>query len=293
MILVFLRGSFTFGSIKHPCCSWLLRLFLLSWVWTCLLICLSRCGINYCKTATELTFGQPSFVSLATNILTGIHGMCLLTVILWFIYQLKYDSIWVRWITTAMMWILMSPLRIMWRAMVWIWKVVSWPYVKYRQHLLHLQRNISWYLHSLYLRPRPSWLCALRAFGIDNRVASLNYHMIGTRDWPDPYLLSRTIRFIAYPIKKCCLATKKAFSDLCCFIWFHLCVCSCARRTESDIESGGRERREKAEGPEENPMESPVEKAKDEFRISLRNNFSNANRVDSIMHSIQIWGEGE
>lgn len=40
-------------------------------------------------------------------------------------------------------------------------------------------------------------------------------------------------------------------------------------------------------------MESPVEKAKDEFRISLRSNFSNANRVDSIMHSIQIWGEGE
>lgn len=117
--------------------------------------------------------------------------------------------------------------------------------------------------------------------------------MNGTRDWPDPYLLSRIIRFIAFPIKKCYLATKKAFSDLCCFIRVHLCVCSCARKTEGDIESGGRERREKAEGPEETPAESPAEKAKDDFRRSLQNSFSNANRVGSIMDSIQTWGEGE
>ena len=40
---------------------------------------------------------QVLFVSLSTNILTGIHSLCLLFVTTWFIYQLKRESEWVKW----------------------------------------------------------------------------------------------------------------------------------------------------------------------------------------------------
>lgn len=131
-------------------------------------------------TPAELTFGQPHFVCLATNILTGLHGMCLLVVMLWFVYQLKHDSVWAVWIRAVLKSIMTIADRIfvkgtrrIRKGMEWIWtgikigtnwvrtrprciwNTLKWPYDKYKRNL-HLQRNIFWYIDTLYYHARSS-----------------------------------------------------------------------------------------------------------------------------------------
>ena len=64
---------------------------------------------------------QVRYVSLSTNVITGMHAVCLLAVALWFIYQLKHDTAWAKWFRTE---ILESE----------------------RPGSLHLRRNIYWYV---------------------------------------------------------------------------------------------------------------------------------------------------
>lgn len=74
----------------------------------------------------ELMFGQPHFVSLATSILTGLHGMCILAATLWFVYQLKHDSVWAGWIRTGVKWFLSIADWIILRSMEWNIKGMKW-----------------------------------------------------------------------------------------------------------------------------------------------------------------------
>lgn len=64
-------------------------------------ICLYRYVLCLFKPGHDLTTIQPHYVSHATSILTGLHGACLLVVTVWFIYQLKYDSVLAGWIRIA------------------------------------------------------------------------------------------------------------------------------------------------------------------------------------------------
>lgn len=110
----------------------------------------------------KLTFRKPRYVSFATNILSGLHGMYLLVVVLWFIYQLKHESVWVMWIRKVLQWI--EDLRV-WK---WIGKTRKWikdllvsslmwirhPQREYRENKLYLHRNIFWYFTLLELTPR-------------------------------------------------------------------------------------------------------------------------------------------
>lgn len=107
----------------------------------------------------NLTSGQPHFVSLATNMFTGLHGICLLAVTLWFICQLKHDSAWARWIMAAMKpitissdWIIMKVTKWIRTSMKWLKMGAKWIRTRPRwiwMNKLHLQRNIFWYYHSL------------------------------------------------------------------------------------------------------------------------------------------------
>lgn len=307
-------------------------------------------------------FGQPHFVSLATSILTGLHGMCILAATLWFVYQLKHDSVWAGWIRTGVKWFLSIADWIILRSMewnikgmkwmkwiikgmkstrayvtrrwfrrgnlskeiriaargiatgiifciaigiiwimsipIWIWKMVKLSYNNYKQNL-HLQRNIFWYFHSFYHWKR-GWLCVWRAFGVDNRVARLNCVImilsddliLGDRAQREPCLLSKLIRYFAYPIKKCWLSAKSGLSSFGCSIRKRICAAPHTRSTESDIELGGMDGadgRKDFEAPEGSFPESPVEKAKKEFRMSLQKMFSDADMVKEIMKDVKLW----
>lgn len=113
------------------------------------------------------TIIQPRYVSRVTTILTGLHGICLLTVTTWFIYQLKRKTFWAEWVMTIVMpitriasWVIMSGIMCIRTCIAWtrtevermttitILKLVRRPYQKYKENL-HLQRNIFWYFHLL------------------------------------------------------------------------------------------------------------------------------------------------
>lgn len=128
-----------------------------------------------------------------------------------------------------------------------------------------------------------------RAFGIDNRVALLNVRVDWKRDWPEPYLLSKLIRCISYPLKRCWLVTKKTLSDLGYWVRSHVCVSSHTVNAEGAAESGERSRRDTAEVVEEDHSPGPAEKSKNEFRRSLQKVFSNKERVDRIMELVGTW----
>lgn len=122
-----------------------------------------------------------------------------------------------------------------------------------------------------------------RAFAIDNHVANLNAEINQVHDWPEPYLLSKLIRRIAYPIKRCWLVTKKALTNLCRTDRTHICVSYLTSCAEGDIEMGESFRQEEAESHEELSSQSP---AKDEFRKSLQSIFTKSDCVDRIMSRI-------
>lgn len=172
----------------------------------------------------------------------------------------------------------------------WIWKMGKRPYEKYKQNL-HLQRNIYWYL-IFSGNAKMELTFQYRAFGIDNRVARLNYDIGRDCEWPNPYLLSGIIRRIAYPIKGFLTLIKKALVYLGRYIREQICVSSHTGNTEGDVESGEGVRREEAEAPEASSSESPAEKAMVEFRGSLQKSFSDAERVKTIMNWVRAWGDG-
>lgn len=83
--------------------------------------------------------------------------------------------------------------------------------------------------------------------------------------------------------------TKKAFTNIGYYIWKQVCARSCIEHPEGDVELGEWEGPKAIEGT---LSETPVEKAKNEFRVSLQKIFSEAIWVDEIMWGIKIWEDG-
>lgn len=71
-----------------------------------------------------------------------------------------------------------------------------------------------------------------------------------------------------------------------------ICVFSRADHVEADVETGGRGKQEELEVQEEYLPESPLDKAKNEFCISLQKMFSDTARVEQIMGDIALWEYG-
>lgn len=71
-------------------------------------------------TYTNHDMKQPRYVSLSTNILTGLLGSCILVVTSWFVYRLEYESKRVQRLRTFFTW----------------------------AYLYHLRRNFHWYVRS-------------------------------------------------------------------------------------------------------------------------------------------------
>lgn len=160
-------------------------------------------------------------------------------------------------------------------------------------------------------------IISTRAFGLDNHVARVNHDVVlnwdydcnnwttiqpssavfvdldqGWKfDWPEPYLLSKLIRHVVYPIKKGYIATKTALYCLGPAIRNHVCVFSRPYHTEGQVESRKREGQEDTEVSENTPKTS-AEKAKDEFRIFLLTVFSEVNMVNGIMSYVDEWESG-
>lgn len=78
---------------------------------------------------------QPYYVALATSILTGLHSACLLIVTVWFIYRLKYTSVWAQWIRDLIRWFTYLPEKL---TFPYRW-LIGRPYV------MHIRRNVYWY----------------------------------------------------------------------------------------------------------------------------------------------------
>lgn len=306
------RGCFFRHRSKHVC------IFIASGAACCIL------GLKL-----KLKFDQPRYVTLATSIFTGLHGMCLLVVTTWFIYQLKYESAWAEWFRTAirpiiaytglnivliMGWVktgMKCVITFTKVGILWLWS----PYENYRRNF-HLRRNIFWYAHCL-IYPRSKLTLCTRAFGLDNHVARLNHDVVlnwdyessnwttfqpssfvfadldqGWKfDWPEPYLLSKIIRHVVYPIKKGWIAIMLTLYCLGPAIRKHMCVFSRTYHTEGQVESRKREGQEDTEVSENTPKTS-AEKAKDEFRIFLLTVFSEVNTVNGIMAYVDEWESG-
>lgn len=156
-----------------------------------------------------------------------------------------------------------------------------------------------------------------REFGLDNHVARVNHDVVlnwdydsnnwttiqpssavfvdldqGWKfDWPEPYLLSKLIRHVVYPIKKGYIATKTALYCLGPAIRKHMCVFSRAYQTEGHVESRKREGQEEIEASE-NTAKKSAERAKNEFCKSLQSVFSQVNTVNGIMSYVDEWERG-
>lgn len=126
---------------------------------------------------------------------------------------------------------------------------------------------------------------------MDNRVAQINSDIHYILDWPDspePYLLSKLVRCIAYPTKRFWLVAMSYLYDLGHWVRSHACVSCHKIGAEGDAESGERSRRHTVAVIEETHSEGTAEKAKNEFRRSLQKVFSNNNRVEEIMLTIKF-----
>ena len=97
-----------------------------------------------CSTAVRSVkanpFDQVKYVSLSTNVFTGMHSLFLLAATLWFIYQLKYD-------TVACAFVRKLPQECKFLVMMAFFPV-SLPILLRRKtkKSFHLQRNIYWYV---------------------------------------------------------------------------------------------------------------------------------------------------
>lgn len=157
-----------------------------------------------------------------------------------------------------------------------------------------------------------------RALGLDNRVARLNFELVRDWDsdcnnwtsfglwgvdnnrldqrrnfvWPEPYLLSKLVRHISFPIKRGWLATKKALSNLGHCIRKHFHRYPSSNHAGGKVESGETGGREELEASEDNSPQYSAEKAKVEFRKSLQNVFSEVNTVNGIMSYVDVWERG-
>lgn len=213
--------------------------------------------------------------------------MCFVVVTVWFIFHLKYDTVWANWIRKVLEW--------MWGLLVWkrigklwkwiryleIWKWIQHPQKQYQRKKMYLKRNFFWYFHYL-LRQRQDLTFRYRAFGFDNRVAKLNNELDFDIDWEEPYLLSTFIRSIAYPVKRCWMVTKRAPFALRRFL----------RRHRDNVEFGEAGTLERLEVTKETSPESPSESVKIEFRKSLRKIFSEEERVARIMRPVNYFEYG-
>lgn len=124
-------------------------------------------------------------------------------------------------------------------------------------------------------------------------MAHLNYELAwDITDWEEPYLLSKFIRSLAYPVKKCWLVTKKALSALGRFFRRHLCGDCHVRHTGDNVESGEAGTQQRVEAIEETASEGPSERVKNEFRKSLRKIFSEVDQVDRIMAPLNCFETG-
>ena len=70
---------------------------------------------------------QKRYVSLSTNFSTGLHVVCVTTVTIWFIYQLKKKSKWICAILRSLLWVIH-------------------PRQQYRKHKIHWKRNMHWFV---------------------------------------------------------------------------------------------------------------------------------------------------
>lgn len=122
---------------------------------------------------------------------------------------------------------------------------------------------------------------------MDNHVARLNRRIDLLRDWPNPYLMSRAFRCIAYPMKMCWLETKNMFSNIGYFVRKHTCVSVHVGHAEDNVESKERHGQDDDEAPEETSLT-----AKNEFHKSLERIFSKSDLVDGIFVSIEDWEDG-
>lgn len=188
----------------------------------------------------------------------------------------------------------------------WKWVGNLWKWVRdtcrptwtrkqeYKDKKLHLKRNVYWYFVLLY-----NFLLSLihicRAFGFDSRVARLNIDICNEdwdRDWPRPYLLSKIVRFIAYPIKKFWIGSAKILFT----------IIRSVKRTirtlfhtgnaglDPDVESGKRENAGEEKPPtREEAEEDSVKKASNAYCAGLREAFHEDRLEREIMLQIERW----
>lgn len=132
-----------------------------------------------------------------------------------------------------------------------------------------------------------------RAFGIDNRVARLNNIVFWSdvnRKWPGPHLLSKAVRRIIYPIKKCCVRARKSFYSLGQSILRSMPPTSPEDRVEDVTQLDEIEHQEVVlNGPS---VSSRLDYAKDMYRISLRKTFDDVDLVQSLILDIERWENG-
>ena len=100
------------------------------------------------RTSDSNRFTQVRYVSLSTNIFTGLHSVCLLAVMLWFICQLRHGAKWAKWCRSGRETLIRSLHSECGFLVIMLLLPVSMPILLQEKSIrnFHLRRNIYWYI---------------------------------------------------------------------------------------------------------------------------------------------------
>lgn len=129
-----------------------------------------------------------------------------------------------------------------------------------------------------------------RAFGADHRVLRINGNIDWDHDWPDPYIVSKSVRCIACTMKMVSVKVAKAVSALNRVALRTIFWSSQAQRGNSqrDVESSG----EASLSETGISQEERAKHVKDRYLRSLKTVFGEADSLRGIMEDIERWEKG-
>lgn len=120
---------------------------------------------------------------------------------------------------------------------------------------------------------------------MDRRVGRVNCRIDWDTDWPNPYRLSKHIRFFAYPVKKCWVGMEQALSTL------RRSFLTLIRRPTPRDKAPGSVEAGEIELEEFGPK-TEAESAKEMYRSKLLEMFGKGDLVELIMPTFSYWENG-
>ena len=127
---------------------------------------------------------------------------------------------------------------------------------------------------------------------MDRRVASLNILGLSVLiEWPEPGFLSKLVRFLAYPTKRCWLGIVKGLSTICSAIMERIRRSPQEDIPLNDVEVGQNGTQGEESSPNVSLRNEAAEARKKLYYDALRRTFGEADLVRAAESVINQWGD--